>query len=171
MEVKSLLYGDLILASPADAALIAAVLVPAGLVFLAVLRPTLNAFLDREAARVLGGRPALWETLFFVILGLVVSASARVAGALLVFCCLVVTPATALLLARRFGLVLAAAALCGMGVTLAGLLLSLRYDLPTNQVICAAACVLFAVVAAGRALWNVRVRMRRDGHGIAGEGP
>lgn len=157
LEVRALLYGDLILASSGDVRVIVAILVPAGLVFLAVLRPVLNAFLDREAARVLGGHPACWEGVFFVILGATIAAASGIAGALLVFCYIVVAPATALLLTRQFAWVLGAAALCGMTATLAGLLLSLHADVPTNQTIAAVACLLFvaaAVCAALRRGWQ-----------------
>ena len=75
-----------------------AAFVPVGVYLLAFLRPTLHTFLDREAARVLGVRVVLWELLYFFALGLAVSAASKVAGALLVFCYLVVAPSTALLL-------------------------------------------------------------------------
>ena len=137
-EVKALLYGDLILASPADLRLLAALLGPAIVLLLAFLRPMLYAFLDREAATVLGVRPARWEMLFFLLLGLVVATASKAAGSLLVFCYLIVPPATALLLARRLGLVLALAAAFAALATLAGIAISFRADWPTNPTICAA---------------------------------
>jgi len=147
-EVKALLYGDLILTSARDLTVIAAVLVPALFFLVIFLRPTLYAFLDREAATVLGIRPGRWELLFFLVLGVVVATASKVAGSLLVFCYLVVPPATALLLSQRLGRVLLLAALIAAGATLLGVGVSFMADLPTNQTIVAVACAGFLSVLA-----------------------
>ena len=141
-EIKSLLYGDLILASRADLRLLGAILVPAIAILLACLRPLLYAFLDREAATVLRVRPARMEMLFFLLLGLVVATASKTAGSLLVFCYLIVPPATALLLTRRLGLVMVLAPALAAAATLIGLAVSFLADWPTNPTICAAACAL-----------------------------
>ncbi len=158
MEVKALLYGDLILATGRDLALLACILLPGAAAFFLFLRPTLNAFLDRETAQVLGGRPALWENLFFIALGLVVSAASHTAGALLVFCYLIVSPATALVLTRRFGWVLATSAGSAAAATLLGLLLAFRFNMPGNQAICVTACALFLLACLSRGLALLRSR-------------
>ena len=67
-----------------------------------------------------------------------VATASKAAGSLLVFCYLIVPPATALLLARRLGLVLALAAAFAALATLAGIAISFRADWPTNPTICAA---------------------------------
>jgi ABC-type Mn2+/Zn2+ transport system permease subunit len=146
-DVKALLYGDLILTSDTDLMLILWIFIPVGVYLLMFLRPTLYTFLDREAARVLGVRVVLWELLYFFALGLAVSAASKVAGALLVFCYLVVAPSTALLLSRKLWLVLLISAGAAVAATMGGLYVSFSRDLPTNQTIAATACaVLIAVV-------------------------
>jgi ABC-type Mn2+/Zn2+ transport system permease subunit len=174
-DVKALLYGDLILTSREDLALILAIFIPVGIYVPAFLRPTLYTFLDREAARVLGLRVVLWELLFFFALGLAVSAASKVAGALLVFCYLVVAPATALLLSRRLWLVLVLSATAAAAATMGGLYVSFSRDLPTNQTIAATACIVLAgavlICVARRGLWIVfsapRFKSRRqDSSGI-----
>ncbi|MDZ4200075.1 MAG: metal ABC transporter permease [Kiritimatiellia bacterium] len=150
MEIKALLYGDLILTSRADLLVLAAILAPVALAQLLFLRPILNTFLDRDAARVMGLHVRFWETLFFVGLGLTISVASKVAGAGLVFCYLIAPPATALLLTRRLGPALALAALVGIIATLGGMAVSFRYDLPTNQTIIAVAVGLAASVGAAR---------------------
>lgn len=142
-EVRALLYGDLILATRADFLILCAILVPAAVALLGFLRPVLYAFLDRESAAVLGARPARWELLFFVLLGLVVAAASQTAGALLVFCYLVVPSAIALLISRRLGHVLLLAGVIAAAGTLAGLAVSFAADLPTNQTICAVLSIGF----------------------------
>lgn len=145
-EVKSLLYGDLVLATKADFFVLCAILIPALACILGFLRPMLYAFLDRESATVLRVQPARWELVFFLVLGLVVAAASKAAGALLVFCYLVVPPAGALLLTRRLGRVLGLAAGLACLATLAGLAISFTADLPTNQTICLAACGILLLI-------------------------
>lgn len=141
-EVKSLLYGDLILTTADDLRVIGAVLIPAAACLLLFMRPILYAFLDREAALVLRIKPVRWELLFFLLLGLVVAAASKVAGALMVFCHMIAPAAAALLLARRLSVVLVLAVLLAVASTLSGLWLSFRCDWPTNQTVCLVACAL-----------------------------
>lgn len=94
----------------------------------------------------MGVRVMVWELLFFFSLGVAVSAASKVAGALLVFCYLVVTPSAALLVSKRLWLVLVSAVVVSVVATMFGLVWSFRSDLPTNQAVAAAACGLFAVV-------------------------
>ncbi|MBL7133774.1 MAG: metal ABC transporter permease [Phycisphaerae bacterium] len=157
-EVKALLYGDLILTSEKDLRIILTTFVPVGLYLLAFIRPTLYTFLDREAARVLGVRVALWELLYFFSLGLAVSAASKVAGALLVFCYLVVSPSTALLLSRRLGVVVVVAALAAIATTAVGLYVSFTQDLPTNQTIATVACLVLGAAVAANLVCRVTAR-------------
>jgi ABC-type Mn2+/Zn2+ transport system permease subunit len=145
-EVKMLLYGDLILTSKRDCAAAAATLLPVLLLLLLFVRPLLYAFMDRDAARVMGIHVRFWEIAFFAALGLAVSAASKIAGALLVFAYLVVAPAAALLLIRRLGWALTAAAGIAVTATLSGLCWSFSGDLPTNQSISLIICILFALV-------------------------
>ena len=151
-EVKALLYGDLILTTPKDFFVVCATLIPA-LIYLALFgRPTLYAFLDREAATVLGIKPGRWELLFFIVLGLVVAAASKVAGALLVFCYLIAPAACALLLAKRLWVVLTLACFIAVLATISGLCLSFAVDWPTNQTLCLVACGLLALAGGGATL-------------------
>jgi len=144
-EVRALLYGDLILTTDRDFAVVLSIFLPVGAYVLCFLRPTLYTFLDREAARVLGVRVVLWELLFFFALGLTVSAASKVAGALLVFCYLVASPSAAMLLSRRLWRVLLVAPAAAIVATGAGLYVSFSRDLPTNQTIALATCALLGL--------------------------
>ncbi len=150
MEINAVLYGDLILSSKRELYTLFAVLIPALLLFLLFLRPTLYSFIDREAAKVLGIRTWVWESLYFIMLGIVISATSQIAGALLVFCYLVVCPATALVLSKRIRVVLLIAPVLGMAATFLGMVVSFEHDFPTNQTICIISCILFAVGAAAK---------------------
>jgi len=169
-EVRSLLYGDLILASWSDVGVILGVVVPVAAYFLASFRPTLYTFLDRETARASGLRVTLWELGFFLALGLAVSAASKIAGALLVFCYLVVAPSAALLIARRLWAVMLGSAVVAVFATLGGLYLSFSRDLPTNQTVAALACVAFGGAAAWRVIRFVMARARGTAEGsVEGE--
>ncbi len=152
-EIRALLYGDLILAGRADTILLAAVLLPSAAALAVFGRPILYSFLDRDAAAVLRVRPALWDALFFLLLGAVEAAASKTAGTLLVFCHLVVPSSMALLLSRRLAVVLAIAVGSAVFSTLAGLTVSYRHDLPTNQTICAVSVALLIIAALGRSLF------------------
>ncbi len=159
-EVKALLYGDLILTSRKDLVLLVAVLAPVLAYFFLFMRPTLYTFLDREGAKVLGVRVVLWELLYFLALGLTVSAASKVAGALLVFCYLVVAPSSALALARRLWLVFVLSGLSAALSTLIGLHWAFSHDLPANQTIAVVSCVLFGLALLVSFAWGALKRAR-----------
>lgn len=163
-EVKAMLYGDLILTSTADLAVIAAVLLPALAACLLGLRPILYSFLDRDAARVLGISVAGWEFFYFFALGAAVSAGSKAAGAILIFCYLVVTPAGALLLSRNLKTVMALAVGAALLSTLFGLAVALTWDLPANQTVAATACIFFLLAAIPGLLGGIALR-RSDAFG------
>ncbi len=146
-EVKSLLYGDLILTSSRDMAVIVGGMVPALGVVLLFFRPILDSLTDADYARVLGLRVRGWETLFFIALSLAVSAASKTAGSMLVFAYLVVLPAAALLLSRRLKRVVLIAVALNAAATIAGLFISYLQDLPANPTIIAVAVAAFAVSA------------------------
>jgi ABC-type Mn2+/Zn2+ transport system permease subunit len=160
-EVKALLYGDLILTRPPDLVACILIIMPAGVLLLAFRRPLLYTFLDREAAMLLGIRAAVWETLYFVVLALVVAASARVAGAMLVFSYLVLSPAAALLLSRRLRVVVALSMIIGAACTLAGLYAALALDLPANQLITALLALVLVVAWAFVRFQSIVSRKKR----------
>jgi ABC-type Mn2+/Zn2+ transport system permease subunit len=149
-EIKVMLYGDLILAGPADRNILLLTGLPVFVFTLAFIRPIFYTFLDPEASRVMGIPCRFWELAFFFLLGLIVSAASKSGGVLLVFCYLVAPPATALLIARSITIVLFLAPTIGIVATFGGLTLSYQADWPCNQTIIMVACILLAAV------WTVR---------------
>jgi ABC-type Mn2+/Zn2+ transport system permease subunit len=149
-EIKVMLYGDLILAGPADRNILLITGLPVLIFTLAYIRPIFYTFLDPEAARVMGISCRFWELTFFFLLGLIVSAASKSGGVLLVFCYLVAPPATALLLVRNISAVLFLAPVIGVIATFGGLTLSYQADWPGNQTIIMVACILLALA------WSIR---------------
>ena len=160
-EIKAMLYGDLIICGPRDRWTLLLTGLPALAALLLFLRPMVYAFLDREAATVMGIRCWLWEGVFFFLLGLVVSGASKSGGALLTFCHLLLPAATALLLTRRLWAALAAAMALAITTTWAGLLTAYRADLPANPTIIGTACLLFAAVVLARAALSLLPRGSR----------
>lgn len=145
-EVQSLMYGDLLLTSAQDLKILLIILAPFSLGILVFFRPIVYTFVDREEAKTLGIKVRFWELFFYYILGIVVSAASKLGGMLLVFCFLVIPPLTGLLMSNRLRgaiLISIAAAIFAM---LSGFFISYVYDLPTNQVIVAAAFLFLAPV-------------------------
>ena len=146
LEVKALLYGDLLLASAHDFMQIAMIHIPLLACLLLFLRSLLFTFMDNAGAKVAGIPVRVLELAFFVALGMLISSAAKMAGSLLVFCYLVVPPATGLLLPRRLWAVMLLTILCGVASTLIGLTASYHWDLAGNQCIIIAACALLVVL-------------------------
>ena len=146
LEVKALLYGDLLLASSYDLMQIAMIHVPLLACLLLFLRSLLFSFMDNAGARVAGIPVRALELAFFVALGMLISSAAKMAGSLLVFCYLVVPPATGLLLSRRLWAVMLLASISGVLATFIGLTASYHWDLAGNQCIIIAACVLLVLL-------------------------
>jgi zinc/manganese transport system permease protein len=103
-----------------------------------------------------------WDFLFYTSFGFVVTSSVAIAGVLLVFSYLIVPSVAAMLFARSIGARLAIGWSMGALVTLLGVALSFKYDLPTGaSIVCS-----FGVVLAVLALVRLTMR-RRSGTAIA----
>lgn len=149
-EVKSFLYGDLILTSNADLKVLFISVVPITILALIFLRPITYTFVDRDEARVLGIRVRFWELFFYYVMGIVISAASKLGGMLLVFCYLVVPPMAGLLTNNRLvGTILTSVAVAILS-TLTGFYFSYTKDLPTNQVIVVISCLFLVGMAGGK---------------------
>ena len=99
----------------------------------------------------------LWDFLFYTSFGFVVTSSVAIAGVLLVFSYLIVPSVTAMLFARSIGRRLAIGWTMGAAVTMLGVLLSFRLDLPTGATIVCTFGISLLVLAV---IWWL---MRRGG--------
>lgn len=93
--------------------------------------------LDEEEAERRGLNIRLWDFLFYISFGFVVTSSVAVAGVLLVFCFLIVPSVAAMLFASRLGPRLAIGWTMGALVSAGGVALSFVLDLPTGATIVA----------------------------------
>lgn len=115
---------------------------------------------DDEFARVSGTSVALWETLFYVSLGLVISVSLQAVGMFYVFSCLVFPAMTGLIAARRIFAVQAVSVAAAVISGFAGIVFSYAYDFPTSESIILWHILLYAAALltakAARALMKIR---------------
>lgn len=158
-EVKSLLYGDLILTSPQDLKILFWAIAPPALVVLLFLRPVVYTFADRDQARVLGIRTRFWELLFYYALGVVISTSSKLGGMVLIFCHLVISPMAGLIAADCLAGALGFSVVSAVLSTLAGFYASYWADLPANQVIAIASCLWLALTVLVKRAFGLYLRL------------
>ena len=155
-DLARILFGDVLGIAWRDIQwqLLTAVAVAAAAVVCA--RPFLMLSFDREQARAAGFAAERYHALMLALVAATVIASFQAVGTLLVFGMLIAPPATAALVARRVGTMMAGAAVLGSLSVLAGLLLSYHLDLAAGATI-----VLVEVGAFFVALTAVGLRAAR----------
>jgi len=109
--------------------------------------------IDPQKAEAEGISVRLWDFLFYESFGFVVTSSVSIAGVLLVFCYLIVPSVAAMLYADRIGPRLAIGWTMGTLVSLAGIFLSLKGDLPTGATIVVTFGVALLLMAGVRPLF------------------
>ena len=123
-----------------------------GLLHYLVRRKLIMISEDPERAYREGLRVRWWDFLFYASFGLVITLSVQIAGVLMVFAYLVAPAIIALASARRWGARIAIAWAVGVAASLAGMLVSYYYDLPSGPSIVCVLGVLLLAYAAIRAL-------------------
>jgi zinc/manganese transport system permease protein len=129
-ELLGLLFGNILAVTGDQFRLLAIIAAVVGLVHLVCWR-----MMNQQTPAVW---PWWWNLLFYLTLALVIAASIRTAGVLVVFSDLVIPAVAALILADRFVPQLGWAVAVGMAANVTGLYFSYRFDLPTGSSIVAA---------------------------------
>ena len=154
-----LLAGDILYASPAHVAVLAALVAAVAALSPWRLHQVLLVAFDRDCAQALHLPAARIEGIFMLLTAFVVAFSLRVAGAVYVCGALILPPVFGLLAARRVGAVLALAIGAAVCAATGGLLLSARHDmLPAGP---AAVCLLGLLVLVAAACHTLRAGLRR----------
>lgn len=111
-----------------------------------------------------GWRGWLWDFFFYACFGVVVTSSVALAGVLLVFSFLIIPAAVGVLYADGVGRQLAIGWAVGVAASLAGLVLSYAWDLPTGSTM---VCVFGAALALAGLAWPiVRGGRRKFGQAV-----
>jgi len=164
-RVKGLLLGNIIAIGPSEVASLAGLYGTIGLGHWLCRRPLLALSWDRLEH---GPAARLWDLAFYASFAVVVTSSVRVAGVLLVFTYLVAPALVGALVAEAVGPRLLVGWAVGAGATVAGLVASVAWDLPTGAAIVAVHGVVLAAALAGRAIRAAPARAGLSALGAAG---
>jgi len=147
VNVMDLLFGSILAVRSAELTLIAVVAVAAIALLTWLWGDLAYATFDDELARTDGVRSRLLEYLLFALAALVITVSATVVGVILMAAYLVIPAAAARLWARSMVSMTAFAVVIGVTTTVAGMVGSYAFDLPTGSAIILSQAIVFVVAA------------------------
>lgn len=133
-HIKFMFVGNLLAASPGDVARLAGLYAAIGVLHVLWRKPFF-AISRGETGAMTRARVRLWDFLFYLTFGLVVTQSVAVAGVLLVFSYLIVPSVMAMLLGDHARVRLAIGWIAGVVVSVLGMLASYQFDLPTGATV------------------------------------
>jgi zinc/manganese transport system permease protein len=148
-HIKDILTGSILWVKWRTVALVAAVYASVGFFHLVFRRPFLLLSTDAEAARAQGFRVGLWDFLFYLTFGFVITVSVGSAGVLLVFVFLVAPAVMAVLVTDRLLYQLLIGWALGILATVSGLVVSYVADLSSGPLVIGSYAVVLLLVSAG----------------------
>jgi zinc/manganese transport system permease protein len=134
-DLKEMLVGNILSVSWGEVRKTALLYGAVGLFHFLLRKKFLLISMHPEKAEEQGMSVRLWDFLFYASFGFVVTSSVAIAGVLLVFCYLIVPSVAAMLYAENIGPRLAIGWTMGTVVSVLGVYLSLKIDLPTGATI------------------------------------
>jgi zinc/manganese transport system permease protein len=149
-EIRNMLVGDITVVSATEVWKCFSVFVVVGAIHFALRRTFLLVSFERAEAERRRFRVAWWDFLFYATFGVVVTVFVRIAGVLLVFSYLIAPAVCAVSLARSIPVRLLIGWAVSLVGSIAGLLLSYWWDLPSGAaIVCTLGAFLVVTVAAG----------------------
>ncbi|MGH9316779.1 MAG: metal ABC transporter permease [Thermoanaerobaculia bacterium] len=134
-HLKEMLVGNILSVSWPELARTAALFALMGAFHFALRKKFLLISMNEPEAERQGLSIRLWDFLFYLSFGFVVTSSVAIAGVLLVFSYLIVPAVSAMLFSERLGVRLAIGWSMGAVVSAAGVYFSFLWDLPTGATI------------------------------------
>ena len=150
-HLKDMLVGNILSVQWPEVWTTAAIYAAIGLFHYVFRQRFLQISVDPKRAAAQGVSLRLWDFLFYVSFGFVVTRSVAIAGVLLVFCYLIVPSVGGILFSGRIGPRLAIGWVMGAVVSMLGMYFSVVFDLPTGAtIVCTfgAALILMSCVRA-----------------------
>ena len=169
-HVKKILIGSILTVEPPELVKFAALYGAIGLLHWLARRPMLAIATEAQPP---GRSPivvSLWDFLFFLSFGVVVTSSVTTAGVLLVFSFLIVPAVMGSMFSRAIPIVLAIAWSTGILASALGLAGSFVLDLPTGAAMVVAFVLTLALAGLAKALVFVPAAQRRHNWRTAGAG-
>lgn len=142
-ELFSFLFGSILAVGPESLVWTGALAVVVVGLLVRFWRPMVFVTFDPDGARVSGIRTGPLLAVYHLLLALVVVASIKTVGVVLVNALLVIPAATAKLLARSLSAMFVLSPLIGIGSVVVGLVLSYVFDLPSGPAIVLTSGVVF----------------------------
>jgi zinc/manganese transport system permease protein len=142
-HLKDMLVGNILSVQWPEVWTTTGIYIAIGLFHYVFRRRFLLISVDPKAAAAEGISLRLWDFLFYVSFGFVVTRSVAIAGVLLVFCYLIVPSVAGILFSGRIGPRLAIGWVMGTAVSMLGMYFSVVFDLPTGAtIVCTFGAVL-----------------------------
>ncbi|HPZ09276.1 MAG TPA: metal ABC transporter permease [Candidatus Eremiobacteraeota bacterium] len=145
-HVLSLIFGNILAVPVNQLKLIALVFPFIILIHYLFYKEFLFTSFDPEMAKTLGIKTTHWEILFYLTVGLIISMSIHVGGALLTFTYLVIPATTALLITDKIKFVFIFSVIFGLLSSFFGMYFSYIIDLPSGPTIVVTSFIICIVV-------------------------
>jgi zinc/manganese transport system permease protein len=150
-DLKNFMAGDMLAITVPDVVRLFAVYAALGVVHFFARRQLIAISSDHEGAAARGFKVRAWDFLFYVTFAVMVTTSVGLVGVLPVFTFLIVPAVIASLFSVSFGVELAIAWVSSVVVSVAGMVLSYKLDMPTAAtVVCTFGVVLVLAAVARR---------------------
>lgn len=158
-HMVSLLKGDILATTSASLGVLTTVFGAVVLVLFGFRKEFLLVSFDRDLAIVFRKRVKLWDSLLYLLIGVIISLGVMTAGPLVTFGFLVVPPLTARLITQRMLMFSLVAAGLGAITAFVGFYCAYRFDTPLGPAeVAVASLVLLIVATADAALRAIRRR-------------
>ena len=147
-KVRNLIEGDLLMVFGNDVLIIGVLGVTVLSVLLLFWKHHLLVSFDEDMARALGYRTRFWTYSFFVLLGVAIVISIPYAGLLAIFTWMVIPPSIGLAMGKSITSASVISVVTAIVSTIAGLSMSLYWDLPPSPLI-NLSCISIAIFLGG----------------------
>jgi zinc/manganese transport system permease protein len=155
-EIKEILVGSLLTVTLKEVGVMAGVFAVLAVLHVLFRKKFLSLSFDHEHPDNDGIRAMLWDLLFYVTFGVVITSSVQIAGVLLVFSFLIVPAVFSALFTKSLVVRLVMAWVLGAIVSAVGLWGSFQFDLPTGAAVVVTFGAALALGSAVRALLALR---------------
>ncbi len=152
-HIKEMLVGGILFVADRDVLVIFILAALIGFFHLFYRKRFLLISISPDEARQQGVSVRLWDFLFYITLGLIVTVSVRIVGVLLIFSYLIIPAVCAMILVREFRKRLIISWIIGAITSIVGLYASCAFDFPTGaSIVCSFGLVLVIVAGAKKLL-------------------
>jgi ABC-type Mn2+/Zn2+ transport system permease subunit len=144
-EIENLLRGDILFVTPEIFFMMLGAFLLAAVVHLLFYKEFTYISFDPETARTQGFNATLWDMIFYLVAGIVISFATHMVGDLFVFAFLVIPAMAGMLISRNVKAIFVIAVATGIIAPILGLFVAFRYDFPSSPAIVAVACAMVAL--------------------------